>query len=127
MEKKEFFLKDAGIISKELATKIEKAELYAEKKKEEIDEELEKLKQKKEDFDIALEKLKTVADDKFEEESNAFKKKYNKDSFVDELDEKFTEFANKTKSFFNDMGNKVSGFYNKQMEKRDKPDTPEKL
>ena len=128
MDKKEFFLKDANIISKELETKIEKAELHAEKKKEEIDEEIEKLKQKKVDFDADLEKLKTVPDDKFEEESNAFKKKYNTDRFVDELDEKFTEFANKTKSFFNDMGDKVSGFYSKQKGKWDKPDdTPEKI
>ena len=122
MDKKEFFLKDAGIISKELETKIEKAELHAEKKKEEIDEAIEGLKQKKVDFDADLEKLKTVPEDKFEDEMNAFKKKFKTESIVDELDEKFNEFADKTKSFFTDMGNKVSGFYNKQMEKKDKPE-----
>ncbi|MCD4795354.1 MAG: hypothetical protein K8R54_19130 [Bacteroidales bacterium] len=122
MDKKEFFLKDAGIISKELETKIEKSELHAVKKKEEIDEAIENLKQKKVDFDIDLEKLKTVPDDKFEVEMNEFKKKYNTESIVEELDQKFTEFADKTKTFFSDMGNKVSGFYHKQMEKKDKPE-----
>lgn len=122
MDKKEFFLKDAGIISKELETKIEKSELHAVKKKEEIDEAVENLKQKKVDFDIDLEKLKIVPDDKFEVEMNEFKKKYNTESIVEELDQKFTEFADKTKTFFSDMGNKVSGFYHKQMEKKDKPE-----
>ena len=122
MDKKEFFLKDAGIISKELETKIEKAELHAVKKKEEIDDAIEGLKQKKVDFDVDLEKLKSVPDDKFEDEMIAFKKKFKTDSIVDDLDEKFNEFADKTKTFFNDMGNKVSGFYHKQMEKKDKPE-----
>ena len=82
MEKKEFFIKDAEIISKELVTKIEKAELHAEKKKGEIDEAIKALKEKKVNFDADLEKLKTVADDKFEEEMNAFKKAYSTESIV---------------------------------------------
>ena len=127
MDKKEFFLKDADIISKEFATKIEKAELHAEKKKSEIDEQIEKLKKKKIEFDADLEKLKLADEDKFEADFTEFKKKYNTDRFVDDLDEKFTEFAGKAKGFFNDMGDKVSGFYNKQKEKWDKPDSPEKI
>mgnify|MGYP001549439687 CR=1 FL=1 len=122
MDNKEFFLKDADIISKELATKIEKSELQAEKKKKEMDEAIAKLKEKKVNFDADLEKLKTVADDKFEEEMEAFKKKYSTESIIDELDEKFTQFAEKTKSFFSDLGDKVSGFYHKQMDKKDKPE-----
>ena len=122
MEKKEFFIKDAEIISKELVTKIEKAELHAEKKKGEIDEAIKALKEKKVNFDADLEKLKTAPDDKFEDDMNEFKKKYSTESIVDELDEKFTQFAEKTKSFFSDLGDKVSGFYHKQMDKKDKPE-----
>ncbi len=122
MDKKEFFLKDAGIISKELETKIEKSELHAVKKKAEIDEAIENLKQKKVDFDADLEKLKTVPDDKFEDEMNDFKKKYSTESIVDELDQKFNEFADKTKTFFGDLGDKVSDFYHKQMDKKDTPE-----
>ncbi len=123
MEKKEFFLKEADIISKEFVTKIEKAELQAQKRKQEIDEDIAELKSKKVSFDADLEALKLVPDDKFEAEMNAFKKKHNTDSIIDELDEKLTEFAEKTKSFFTGLGNKVSDFYNKQMKK----DEPEKI
>ncbi len=122
MDKKEFFLKDASIISKELETKIEKSELHAVKKKAEIDEAIKSLKQKKVNFDIDLEKLKAVPDDKFEDEMNEFKKKYSTESIVEELDQKFNEFAEKTKTFFSDLGDKVSGFYHKQMDKKDKPE-----
>ncbi len=127
MENKEFFLKDADIISKEFATKIEKAELHAEKKKSEIDEQIEKLKIKKVEFDADLEKLKVSADESFDADLIEFKKKYNTDRFIDDLDEKFTEFAGKAKGFFSDMGDKASGFYNKQKDKFDKSDKPEDL
>jgi hypothetical protein len=123
MEKKDFFLKEADIISKEFVTKIEKAELQAQKRKQEIDEDIAELKNKKVSFDADLEALKLVPDDKFEAEMNTFKKKHNTDSIIDELDEKLTEFAEKTKSFFTGLGNKVSDFYNKQMKK----DDPEKI
>lgn len=122
MDNKEFFFKDAEIISKELGTKIDKSELQAEKKKQEMAEAIKKLKEKKEDFDADLEKLKAVPDDKLEEEIETFKKKYSTDSIIDELDEKFTQFAEKTKSFFSDLGDKVSNFYHKQMDKKDKPE-----
>ncbi len=122
MEKKEFFLKDMDIISKELTTKIEKAELQAVKRKQEIDEDIAELKNKKAGFDADLEVLKTVTEDKFEAEMIAFKKKHNTDSIIDELDEKLTEFAEKTKSFFTGLGNKVSDFYNKQVNKNDEPE-----
>ena len=122
MDTKDFFIKDAVIFSKELETKIEKAELQSEKKKVEMDDAIKALKEKKLNFDADLEKLKTVEDDKFEEEMNEFKKKYNTESIIDELDEKFTQFAEKTKSFFGDLGDKVSGFYHKQMDKKDKPE-----
>jgi hypothetical protein len=123
MEKKEFFLKDTAIISKELTTKIEKAELQAEKRKQEIDEDIAELKKEKLSFDADFEALKLVADDKFEAEMNAFKKKHNTENLLDELDEKMNEFAQKTKTFFTGLGNKVSDFYNKQVKK----DEPEKL
>jgi hypothetical protein len=122
MEKKEFFLKDMDIISKELTTKIEKAELQAVKRKQEIDEDIAELKNEKAGFDADLEVLKTVTEDKFEAEMIAFKKKHNTDSIIDELDEKLTEFAEKTKSFFTGLGNKVSDFYNKQVNKNDEPE-----
>jgi len=127
MDKKDFFFKDANIISKELETKIEKAELHAIRKKEEIDEQIELMKQNKANFDADLEKLKAVSDNDFEKEYDAFKKKYNTDKLVDELDAKFTEFTEKTKGFLNDLGDKVSGFYYKQKEKIDNLDKPEKL
>ena len=127
MNKKDFFFKDATIISKELETKIEKAELYAERKKEEIDEQIKLLKQNKTNFDTDLEKLKNVADADFDKEYEAFKKRHNTENLVDELDAKFTEFAEKTKGFLNDLGDKVSGFYYKQKEKIDNLDKPEQL
>lgn len=127
MDKKEFFFKDANIISKELATKIEKAELHAIRKKEEIDEQIELMKKNKANFDADLEKLKNTADENFDNEYDAFKKKYNTEKLVDELDAKFTEFAEKTKGFLNDLGDKVSGFYYKQKEKVENMDKPEKL
>jgi hypothetical protein len=123
MEKKEFFLKDAEIISKELTTKIEKAELQAQKKKQEIDEDIAELKKEKLSFDADLEALKLVPDDKFEAEMTNFKKNHNTEKLLDELDEKLTEFAEKTKTFFTGLGSKVSDFYNKQVKK----DGPEKL
>lgn len=122
MDNKEFFFKDADIISKELGTKVEKSELQAEKRKKEMADAIQKLKEKKANFDADLEKLKTVPEDKLEEEIEAFKKKYSMESIIDELDEKFTQFAEKTKSFFSDMGDKVSGFYHKQKDKKDKPE-----
>lgn len=127
MDKKDFFFKDAAIISKELETKIEKAELHAERKKEEIDEQIELMKQNKAKFDADLEKLKNVSDADFEKEYDAFKKKYNTEKLVDELDAKFTEFAEKTKGFLNDLGDKVSEFYYKQKEKVENIDKPEQL
>ncbi len=127
MDNKQFFLKDAEIISKDLENKIAKAELHAERKKQEIDEQIKKMKKRKVDFDADLEKLKTVSEEKFDAESENFKKKYNTENIVDELDEKFTEFADKTKVFFNDLGDKVSGFYNKQKEKYDTSKKPEKI
>ncbi|NPA45452.1 MAG: hypothetical protein GXO49_07955 [Chlorobi bacterium] len=127
MDKKEFFFKDAEIISKELETKIEKAELHAIKKKEEIDEQIELMKQNKAKFDKDLEELKKVSNEDFEKEYEAFKKKYNTENLVDELDAKFTEFAEKTKYFLNDLGEKVSSFYHKQKEKIENLEKPEKL
>lgn len=122
MDTKEFFLKDAEIISKDLQTKIEKTELHAIKKKAEIDETIENLKKRKISFDADLEKLKATPDDKFDVEMEAFKKNYRTDSFIDDLDVKVTQFAEKTKSFFSDLGDKVSGFYNKHVDKKDKPE-----
>jgi len=127
MDKKDFFFKDATIISKELETKIEKAELHAIRKKEEIDEQIELMKKNKAKFDDDLEKLKKVSDDDFDNEYEAFKKKHNTENLVDELDAKFTEFTEKTKGFLNDLGDKVSGFYYKQKEKIDNLDKPEKI
>ena len=122
MEGKDFFLKEAAIISKELETKIEKSKLYAEKKHKELEAEIKLMEGKKLNFDKDLDQLKDVADDKFEEEMNRFKEKYQTDSIIDTLDKKFTEFAEKTKGFLNDMGNKVSDFYHKQIDKKDKPE-----
>ncbi len=122
MEQKEFFIKEAGIISKELETKIEKSKLYAEKKRKELDAEIKAMEEKKKNFDTDLEKLKEVSDDKFESEMNAFKEKYQTDSIIDTLDKKFTEFAEKTKGFLSSMGDKVSDFYHKQVDKKDKPE-----
>lgn len=122
MENKEFFFKDAEIISKDLENKIEKAELQKEKKKKEMEDAILKLKEKKMNFDADLEKLKTLPDDQLEAEAEGFKKKYSTESIMDELDEKFGEFAEKTKSFFSDLGTKVSDFYHKQMDKKDKPE-----
>lgn len=127
MNKKEFFFKDAQIVSKEMDTKIEKAELYAIRRKEAIDEQIELLKKTKQNFETDLEKLKSVKDEDFVKESEAFQAKYKTENIVDELDEKFTEFADKTKSFLNDLGDKVSGFYYKQKEKIDNLDKPEQL
>jgi len=122
MENKEFLLKEIDIIAKELATKIEKAELQAQKRKQEIDEDIAELKKEKLSFDTDLEALKLVPEDKFQAEMTTFKKKHNTDSIIDELDEKLTEFAEKTKSFFTGIGNKVSDFYNKQVNKKDEPE-----
>ena len=127
MDKKEFFLKDAQIVSKEMDTKIEKAELHAIRRKEAIDEQIELLKKTKQNFETDLEKLKSVKDEDFVKESEAFQTKYKTENIVDELDEKFTEFADKTKGFLNDLGDKVSGFYYKQKEKIDNLDKPEQL
>ncbi len=122
MEEKDFFLKEAGIISKELENKIEKSKLYAEKKHNELLAEIKQMEEKKANFDKDLEALKTVGDDKFETEMNAFKEKYQTDSIIDTLDKKFTEFAEKTKGFLSNLGDKVSDFYHKQTEKKDKPE-----
>jgi len=122
MEEKDFFLKEAGIISKELENKIEKSKLYAEKKRKELEAEIKTMEEKKISFDKDLAKLKDVPDDKFEAEMKAFKEKYQTDSIIDTLDQKFTEFAEKTKGFLNDLGNKVSDFYHKQVDKKDKPE-----
>ncbi|NOZ36336.1 MAG: hypothetical protein GXO80_13690 [Chlorobi bacterium] len=122
MEPKEFFIKEAGIISKELETKIEKSKLYAEKRRKELEAEIKKMEEKKVNFDADLEKLKEVSDDKFESEMNAFKEKYQTDNIIDTLDKKFTEFAEKTKGFLSNMGDKVSDFYHKQVDKKDKPE-----
>ncbi len=122
MEQKDFFIKEAGIISKELETKIEKSKLYAEKKRKELEAEIKKMEEKKVNFNADLEKLKEVPDDKFESEMNAFKEKYQTDNIIDTLDKKFTEFAEKTKGFLSNMGDKVSDFYHKQVDKKDKPE-----
>ncbi|MCF6183912.1 MAG: hypothetical protein L3J56_04650 [Bacteroidales bacterium] len=122
MEQKDFFIKEAGIISKELETKIEKSKLYAEKKRKELEAEIKKMEEKKVNFNADLEKLKEVQDDKFESEMNAFKEKYQTDNIIDTLDKKFTEFAEKTKGFLSNMGDKVSDFYHKQVDKKDKPE-----
>jgi len=122
MEEKDFFLKEAGIISKELETKIEKSKLYAEKRQKEFQAEIKLMEEKKVNFDNDLIKLKDVPDDKFEAEMNVFKEKYQTDSIIDTLDKKFTEFAEKTKGFLSNMGDKVSDFYHKQVEKKDKPE-----
>jgi|GEM_PF-2633757 hypothetical protein len=127
MNNNELFIKEAEILSKEFAAKIEKVELHAIIKKQEIDEEISKLKQKKVDFDKDLEDLKMTGEEQKEEKINAFKKKYKIDNFIDDLDEWVTEFGKKTKMFFDDLGDRVSGFYQKQKEKWDKPDEPEKL
>ncbi len=122
MEEKDFFLKEADIISKELENKIEKSKLYAEKKRKELEAEIKAMEEKKANFDSDLEKLKAVEDDKFESEMNAFKEKYKTDSIIDTLDQKFTEFAEKTKGFLTDLGDKVSDFYHKQVGNKDKPE-----
>ncbi|NPA67649.1 MAG: hypothetical protein GXO50_03470 [Chlorobi bacterium] len=122
MEDKELFFKEAQIISKELENKIEKAKLYAEKKRKELEAEIKAMEEKKASFDSELEKLKEIPDDKFEAEMKAFKEKYKTDTIIDTLDQKFTEFAEKTKSFLSDLGNKVSDFYHKQVDKKDKPE-----
>ncbi len=122
MEEKDFFLKEAGIISKELENKIEKSKLYAEKKRKELEAEIKAMEEKKVKFDEDLAKLKDVPDDKFEAEMKAFKEKYQTDSIIDTLDKKFTEFAEKTKSFLSNVGDKVSDFYHKQVDKKDKPE-----
>ena len=122
MEEKDFFLKEAAIISKELENKIEKSKLYAEKKQKELEAEIKLMEEKKVNFDKDLESLKGVSDDKFEAEMNTFKEKYQTDSIIDTLDKKFTEFAEKTKGFLSNMGDKVSDFYHKQVDKKDKPE-----
>lgn len=122
MEEKDFFLKEAAIISKELENKIEKSKLYAEKKHKELEAEIKLMEEKKVNFDKDLNLLKDVSDDKFEGKMNTFKEKYQTDSIIDTLDKKFTEFAEKTKGFLNNMGDKVSDFYHKQVDKKDKPE-----
>ncbi len=122
MENKEFFLKKAAIISKEMANNIEKAKLYAEKKQKEMEAEIKAQEAKKANFDKDLEALHAVAEDKFEAEMKAFKEKYQTDTIIDNLDKKFTDLAEKTKGFFNNVGDKVSDFYNKQKNKKDKPE-----
>ncbi len=122
MEERDFFLKEADIISKELEAKIEKSKLYAEKKRKELEDEIKQMEEKKKSFDKDLEKLREVPDDKFETEMNAFKEKYQTDSIIDTLDKKFTEFAEKTKGFLSKVGDKVSDFYHKQVDKKDKPE-----
>jgi hypothetical protein len=122
MEEKDFFLKEAAIISKELENKIEKSKLYAEKKQKEFEAEIKLMEEKKVNFDKDLSSLKEVPDDKFEAEMSAFKEKYQTDSIIDTLDKKFTEFAEKTKGFLSSVGDKVSDFYHKQVDKKDKPE-----
>ncbi len=122
MEDKQFFFKEAEIISKELENKIEKSKLYAEKKRKELEAEIKAMEEKKANFDSDLEKLKNVEDDKFEIEMKAFKDKYKTDSIIDTLDQKFTELAEKTKGFLTELGDKVSDFYHKQVTKKDKPE-----
>lgn len=124
METKEFFIKERELKLKELENKIEKEELKAVKKKQEIDEYIAEMKTKKTEFHTALETLKTAGDENWETVKNDFTEKYDNDNFLDEVDEKFKEITEKTKGFLNEMGNKFSGFMNKKSD-TPKQETPE--
>lgn len=125
MNDKEFFLKEKEIKLQELKTNIEKEELKAVRRKEEIDSYIAALKKQKEDYEVAYNKLKTTPDAEWENAKKDFSENHSDESLLNEIDEKFKEITEKTKSFFNDLSSKVSDFYKKNVEKPKKDSTEE--
>ncbi len=117
MENKNLFYKEADVIAKELHVKVEKAEVQAEKKKQELDKYVELLKKKHEEYITALAKLKETPEGEWEAAKTKFELEYKEESVLDEINEVAKEITEKTKSFLTDLGGKVSGFYHKNMDK----------
>ncbi|PID87765.1 MAG: hypothetical protein CSB06_03775 [Bacteroidia bacterium] len=126
--KKESFLKEIDILSKEFKLKIERAEIEAEKQRAAIEAKIKKMKEENQEFDKDAEALKNVEEAEFEKAMEEFRKKHDLDGLFDNLDEKLSDISEKTKSFFSGLGDKVSGFYRKQTDKREeKKNKPEQL
>ncbi len=121
MENKDLFYKEAELIAKEMLIKVDKADILAQKKKQELDEFVTLLKKSHEDYVAALNKLKETPEGEWEAAKAKFELEYKEESVLDEINEVAKEITEKTKGFLTDLGSKVSGFYHKNMEKmRDK-------
>ena len=117
MDSKELFYKESDVIAKEMLLKVDKAELEAEKKKQELDEYVKLLRNTQNEYVAALTKLKEVPEGEWEAAKAKFELEFKEESVLEEINEVAKEITEKTKSFLTDLGGKVSGFYHKNMEK----------